>query len=322
MKKVTKNHERKKSKVKNLIAQELSFHDFKAEGFKYLISLIIVTQKENEFIPIGYEIAKKIQDAIKHQMAADIVYDADELSRLTELIVAPLEQRAVFDFSAQANNTAHPQCFFCNRLWKNLLNKDKFDKDYIERLQVILKAGLGINVKVRYDWFELKKDVVKNYTYCPYFITTFVLSWLVFKTEAKSNDFVSYNKVIQTFNAEKQIVFIFYYILFKVVSDIDKYEDDNGNVKDFREERIYDILQKYVLDTDLTNIEKDERIIIPKSFSSTVDSIIKEIGKQSVACAELFDLIDVADIESITDIDSNKRWNDKSAMVNNIIARS
>lgn len=322
MKRTTKNHKKKKDKVKKLIAKELSTHKFRANGFSYLISLIVAIQKDFEFNSAGYEIAKKIQEAIQNQMSLDIVYEVDELKSLTELLVAPLEQQVMFDFKADFNKITHPQNFFCDELWKKLLDRSQFDSYYVARLQEILKAGLSVDVNIRYKQASLKKGIVKNYIYCPYFITAFALRWFVFKPEATVHDFISYINVVQTFSTEKQIVFILYYILFKIVLDIDKYEDDNGELREFRENQLFNIIQKYVLDTDLNDMEKEENILIPRVFFSTVDLIIKNVNEHSVECADFFDLIDVADIESITNIDSNKRWNDKKAVVKNIVARS
>ena len=64
------------------------------------------------------------------------------------------------------------------------------------------------------------------------------------------------------------------------------------------------------------------KLYFSRNKSQKLGSIIKNIDEHSVECADFFDLIDVADIESITKIDSNKCWNDKKAVVNNIVARS
>lgn len=322
MKRTTRNHEKKKNKVKQIITKELQLHTFRAEGFSYLISIITSIQKEFEFNSAGYEVAKKIQEAIQNQMSQDIVYEVDELRHLTELLVAPLEQQVMFDFKADFNEVTHPQNFFCDELWKRLLDRSQFDDYYVARLKEILRAGLSIDVKLRYKRAFLKKNLVKNYIYCPYFITTFVLRWFVFKPTAGKHDFISYSNVVQTFSTEKQIVFILYYILLKMVLDIDKYVDDNGELRKFRENHIFNILQKYVLDTKLNDMEEEESLSVPKAFFSTIDSIIKNIDKHSEECADFFDLIDVSDIESIANIDSNKCWDDKKAVVKNILMRS
>lgn len=318
MKKTTKNHN-KKDKINCLIIKELNSHEFRADGFSYLIALIVSIQKGMDFNPVGYEIAKKIQETIQFQISKK-TYDAEELKRLTELLVAPLEQHVIFNFETNFNDIVHPQNFFCDKLWKNLLDSSKFDDDYIKKLSDILKAGLNLDVRVRYKRAYLKKDIIKNYIYCPYFITTFVLRWFVF-TPDENIDFTNYYGLVKLLNNEKRICFILYYILLKIILNINKYKDDYGILRVFSEKYIYDVIQKYILDTKLDDIKKEETLLIPKIFFSKIDLIIDNVKKHAIEHEDFLNLIDVSNIESISHINSDNRWENIQKVVENIIAR-
>lgn len=320
--KITKRyHNQLKTKTINLVENELINQKLKAEGFKYLISLITAIQEDAEFIPIGHEIAKQILKAIESQMPDEIICESTELECLMELLVAPIEQMVLFDFKAENKKTTSPQYFFLNRFWKKLLMSQQLDESYIERIQLILKAGLNINIKDRYKKSLYKNSIVKEYLFCPYFITTFVLRWLVLKAEATEQDFIKYEKATSSVSRDKMISFVFYYILFKLVSDTYEYQDDDGYIRNFSESRVFNIVQKYILDFNINDIEQDEKIKISNSFMKTVESILNVVDGENSQEKNYFDIVDTDDTEAISKVDSNALWKIKGEVINKILMR-
>lgn len=247
-------------------------------GYEALIQDVLIFYKKYGINQARYHellvLPRKIADLIRN-MIYDSCYNQEDIASLTTYITKREYQKVLFNSECSFERTTSPEYFFEKVLWTNIVSTELFNNDdYIENFNSWVESCFLVIEKSN------RKGQRKNADCCAYFLTFFALVFML--NLSPKMGYEKYIELINKFENTPEILFLFRYIMFLVLRNLNSvnstYFNQNNALVSYT-----DVLEQFSDDKD-TWFKMDTTqftLSFEKSVKDTIVKILYKNGKSS-----------------------------------------
>lgn len=260
------------------IQDEVTQDKLKIYGYESLIQDVLTFHKKYGINQVRYHelivLPRKIADLI-YNMIYNGCYNQEDIACLTTYITKREYQKVLFNSECSFKRTTSPEYFFEKVLWTNIIRTELFDNDYIRyNFEEWFKSCFFVIKKNKGKRKRKKADC------CSYFLTFFALAFML--NLSPKMGYEKYIELINKFENTPEILFLFRYIMFLVLRNLNSVNSTYFNQINTLVSYT-DVLKQFSKDKD-TWFKMDTTqftLSFEKSVKDTIVKILYKNGKSS-----------------------------------------